>query len=192
MSILATTPPLNGSAALQLARADAQWALRGWRDLLASHQREWQRFWTQASFLSLSHPRLVSHTIIAVVWVAFFEECQQCSQSSRSASNDRAEQEQFYWITQYKLGSGMGLRGDLAGVGGVMDHTSPWYLPNNGLLNWDLNIEMTCMGRTIIARIRAALADSLSGSLGDRVVCGRRQPRLPCGATAPLHRVRCG
>jgi hypothetical protein len=35
--------------------------------------------------------------------------------------------EQFYWIQQYKLGCGMGLRGDLAGDGGAMDHTSPWH-----------------------------------------------------------------
>jgi hypothetical protein len=47
-------------------------------------------------------------------------------------SLDHPKLEQFYWITQYKMGCGMGLRGDLAGDGGAMDHTSPWYLPNNG------------------------------------------------------------
>lgn len=61
-----------------------------------------------------------------------------------SVSHPRLEQ--FYWITQYKLGCGMGLRGDLAGDGGAMDHTSPWFLPNNGLFNWDLNIQMTWWG----------------------------------------------
>ena len=50
-------------------------------------------------------------------------------------SLQHARLEQFYWITQYKLGSGMGLRGDLEGDGGVMDHTSPWYLPNNGVFD---------------------------------------------------------
>ena len=100
LAVLATTPPLNGSAALRLAVADTQWALGGWGRLLAEHQQSWHRFYTQASFLSISHPRL----------------------------------EQFYWITQYKLGSGMGLRGDLAGVGGVMDHTSPWCTSHLDLL----------------------------------------------------------
>ena len=119
LAVLSTTAPVVGgpAAAKALAVGDTTWALAAWADesggggggggggsgggggggLLAEHRREWHRFYSDASFLSIDHPRL----------------------------------EQFYWITQYKLGSGMGLRGDLAGDGGAMDHTSPWFLPNN-------------------------------------------------------------
>jgi hypothetical protein len=106
LTVLSTTPPVRGgaTAAKALAVADTAWALGAWTDgsgstagLLAEHRTEWHRYYTNASFLSIDHPRL----------------------------------EQFYWVTQYKLASGMGLRGDLAGDGGAMDHTSPWYLPNN-------------------------------------------------------------
>lgn len=68
-------------------------------------------------------------------WHAFYT-------SSSFLSIAHPKLEQFYWIQQYKLASGMGLRGDLAGDGGAMDHTSPWFLPNNGLFNWDLNIQV--------------------------------------------------
>ena len=110
VAVLSTSTALI-SASVQAATADCEWSLETWSSgqLLARHRAEWHQFYTDASFLSIAHPRL----------------------------------EQFYWLQQYKLGSGMGLRGDLDHYGGAMDHTSPWYLPNNGLFNWDLNIEMT-------------------------------------------------
>ena len=40
LAVLATTPPLNGSAALRLAVADTQWALGGWDRFLAEPEAE--------------------------------------------------------------------------------------------------------------------------------------------------------
>ena len=111
VAVLSTSTALPAATSVQAAISDCEWGLRTWSSgsMLTRHRAEWHRFYTDASFLSIAHPKL----------------------------------EQFYWLQQYKLGSGMGLRGDLDHYGGVMDHTSPWYLPNNGLFNWDLNIEMT-------------------------------------------------
>lgn len=113
----------------------------------------------QVTFLATSSPLTGDHVAINlsindVTWAANAWENGDLLREHRLAwstfynnasflSFDHAKLEEFYWITQYKLGSGMGVRGDLSGDGGAMDHTSPWFLPNNGLFNWDLNIQMT-------------------------------------------------
>lgn len=105
-------------------------------------------------------------------------------------SVDHPRLEQFYWVTQYKLGSGMGLRGDLAGDGGAMDHTSPWFLPNNGLFNWDLNIEMTWWSvaganRPQLIEPLLRLLERNAGDFCANVVRAARDPK-GCTGTGPF------
>eukprot|EP00035_Acanthoeca_spectabilis_P002600 m.88540 g.88540 ORF g.88540 m.88540 type:complete len:961 (+) comp11655_c0_seq1:149-3031(+) len=146
--VLATSTPSNGTQSVAAAIADARWVVSSGEDTIFDrHRAAWHAFYSTASFLSISHPRL----------------------------------EQFYWITQYKLGCGMGLRGDLDGDGGAMDHTSPWFLPNNGLFNWDLNIQMTWW--SVVGANRVRLIDPLTrflqrhaGDFCENVVAEARGP----------------
>lgn len=68
-----------------------------------------------------------------------------------------------------------------------MDHTSPWFLPNNGLFNWDLNIEMTWW--SIAGANRPQLIEPLlhlleqnAGDFCENVVSAARDPKGCAGA----------
>lgn len=52
----------------------------------------------------------------------------------------------------------------------AMDHTAPWFLPNNGLFNWDMNVQMTWWlasvgGRTSIVEALLGLLEAGVGQL---------------------------
>ena len=141
VAALATTGPIEGEGvAVAAAVLDARWALhqfakpatgiRHHKNDDASSESTLYR--AKASRASTLHAGVAAHR---EAWHTFYT-------SGGFLTLPHPRLEQFYWVTQYKMGCGMGLRGDLEGDGGVMDHTAPWFLPNNGLFNWDLNIQV--------------------------------------------------
>jgi hypothetical protein len=135
VAVLATTSPTDGDGvAVAVAVRDARWAIQSARASVGTATTTTST--VAADSDSDGGSLLAAHR---AAWHDFYT-------SGGFLSLPHPRLEQFYWLTQYKMGCGMGLRGDLDGDGGVMDHTAPWFLPNNGLFNWDLNIQMTWWG----------------------------------------------
>jgi hypothetical protein len=91
--VLSTTTPLTGINTTELAVNDTRWAMQRWKSAIGTQQV------SERSDVGPDDGGLLA--VHRSEWHAFYT-------NGAFLSVDHPRLEQFYWVTQYKLGSGMG------------------------------------------------------------------------------------